>query len=42
MDFIDTEFDFTEGMFFVVLEVSERDFEDTAFEGIVGRFYESV
>jgi hypothetical protein len=38
LDFVDTEFDFAEGVLFVVLEVCEGDFEDAAFEGVVGGF----
>jgi hypothetical protein len=38
LHFIDAEFDFAEGVFFVLLEVCERDFEDAAFEGVVGGF----
>ena len=34
----DAEFDFAEGVVFVVLKVGERDFEDTAFEGVAGGF----
>ena len=36
LDFIDSELNFAECMVFVVLEVGERDFEDSTFEGIVG------
>ena len=38
LDFVDAEFDFSEGMFFVVLEVGEGNFENSAFEGVVGGF----
>ena len=38
LNFVDAEFDFTEGVVFVFLEVGERDFEDAAFEGVVGVF----
>jgi hypothetical protein len=38
LDFVDAEFDFTEGVVFVVLKVGEGDFEDAAFEGVVGVF----
>jgi hypothetical protein len=39
LDFVDTELDFAEGVFFVVLEVCKGDFEDAALERIVGGFY---
>jgi hypothetical protein len=39
LDFVDTEFDFTKGVFLIVLEVGEGDFEDTAFKRIIGGFY---
>jgi hypothetical protein len=38
LNFVDTELDFAEGVFFVILEVGERDFKDAAFKGIVGGF----
>ena len=38
LDFVDAELDFAEGVVFVVLEVGEGDFEDAAFEGVVGVF----
>ena len=38
LDFVNAELDFAEGMVFVVLQVRERDFEDAAFEGVVGGF----
>jgi len=38
LDFVDAEFDFAEGVFFVFLEVCEGDFEDSTFESIVGGF----
>jgi hypothetical protein len=38
LNFVDAEFDFTEGVFFIVLEVGEGDFKDSAFESIVGGF----
>ena len=38
LDFVDTELDFAEGVFFVVLEVCEGDFEDAALESVVGGF----
>jgi hypothetical protein len=38
LDFVDTEFDFTEGVFLIVLEIGEGDFEDTAFERIICGF----
>ena len=37
--FVDTELDLAEGVFLVVLEVGEGDFEDAAFEGVVGGFW---
>ena len=36
LDFVNAELDFAEGMVFVLLEVGKGDFEDAAFEGIVG------
>lgn len=36
LDFVDSQLDFSEGVVFIVLEVGEGDFEDTALEGIVG------
>ena len=33
---IDAEFDLAECVVFVLLEIGERDFEDAAFEGVVG------
>ena len=33
---VDAEFDLAEGVVFVFLQVGERDFEDAAFEGVVG------
>jgi hypothetical protein len=36
LDFVDAELDFAEGVVFVGLEVGERDFDDAAFEGVVG------
>ena len=38
LDFVDSELDFAEGVVFVVLQVGEGDFEDAAFEGVVGVF----
>jgi hypothetical protein len=38
LNFVDAEFDFTEGVFFVVLKVCEGNFKDTAFESVVGGF----
>ena len=38
LDFIDAEFDFAERVVFVFLEIGEGDFEDAAFEGVVGVF----
>jgi hypothetical protein len=38
LHFIDTEFDLSESVLFIVLEVCERDFEDTSLESIIGRF----
>ncbi len=38
LHFVDAEFDLAEGMVFVGLQVRERDFEDAAFEGVVGGF----
>ena len=36
LDFIDAEFNFAEGMVFILLEVGKGDFEDAALEGVVG------
>ena len=36
LDFVDAQLDLAEGVVLVVLEVSERDFEDTALQSIVG------
>ena len=36
LDFVAAQLDFAEGVVFVVLEVGEGDFEDAAFEGVVG------
>lgn len=36
LDFVDTELDLAESVVFVVLEIGERDLEDTALQGIVG------
>ena len=36
LDFVDAEFDLAEGVVFVFLEVGEGDFDDAAFEGVVG------
>jgi hypothetical protein len=36
LDFVDAELDFAESVVFVLLEVGEGDFEDAAFEGVVG------
>lgn len=36
LDFVDAELDFAEGVVFILLEVREGDFENAAFEGIVG------
>jgi hypothetical protein len=36
LDFVDAELDLAEGVVFVFLEVGEGDFEDAAFEGVVG------
>jgi hypothetical protein len=36
LDFVDAELDFAEGMVFVLLEVGEGDFENAAFQGVVG------
>ena len=38
LDFVDAELDFTEGVLFVVLEICEGDFKDSAFEGVIGGF----
>ncbi len=38
LDFVDAEFDLAEGVVFVILEIGEGDFEDAAFEGVVGGF----
>ena len=35
---VDAQLDLAEGVVLVVLQVRERDFEDTAFEGVVGGF----
>ena len=39
LDFVDAELDFTKGVFFVVLEVCEGDFENSAFESVIGGFF---
>lgn len=36
LDFVDAELDLAESVVFVVLEIGERDLEDTALEGVVG------
>jgi hypothetical protein len=36
LDFVDSELDLAEGVVFVILEIGERDFENAAFEGVVG------
>jgi len=36
LNFVDSEFDLSESVVFVVLEIGEGDFEDTALQGIVG------
>jgi hypothetical protein len=36
LDFVDTELDLAEGVFLVVLQVREGDFENTSLQGIVG------
>jgi hypothetical protein len=33
---VDAELDLAEGVVFILLEIGERDFEDAAFEGVVG------
>ena len=38
LDFVDAELDLAEGVFFVVLQVGERDFDNAALEGVVGVF----
>ncbi len=38
LDFVDSELDFSERMVFIVLEVGKGDFEDAAFECVVGVF----
>ena len=42
LDFIDAEFDFTEGMLLVILEICKGNFKDTTFECVVGGFYIST
>ena len=41
LDFINSQLDLSEGMIFIVLEVGEGDFEDSAFQGVVGIFQTS-
>lgn len=36
LDFVDAELDLAESMVFIVLEIGERDLEDTALQGVVG------
>jgi hypothetical protein len=36
LNFVNSELDLAEGVVFVVLEISEGDFEDTALQSIVG------
>jgi hypothetical protein len=36
LHFVDTELDFSEGVVFILLEIGKGDFEDAAFEGVVG------
>lgn len=36
LDFVDAELDLAESVVFVVLEIGERDLEDTALQGVVG------
>jgi hypothetical protein len=38
LDFVDPELDLAEGVVFILLEIGEGDFEDTALEGVVGVF----
>lgn len=38
LDFVDSEFDLAKGVILVLLKVGERDFEDAAFQSIVGVF----
>jgi hypothetical protein len=38
LDFVHTEFDFTESVFFVVLKVGQGDFKNTAFKSVIGGF----
>lgn len=38
LDFVHAEFDLSEGLFFVFVQVRERDFDDAAFERVVGVF----
>ena len=38
LHFVDSELDLAEGVVFVILEIGEGDFEDAAFEGVVGGF----
>lgn len=38
LNFLDLEFDFTEGVFLVVVQVSQGEFQNTIFEGVVGVF----
>ena len=35
---VDAQLDLAEGVVFIFLQVGERDFEDTTFEGVVGVF----
>lgn len=36
LHFIDTKLDFSEGMVFVILKIGKRDFENSAFQGVIG------
>lgn len=34
--FINSELDLAESMIFIILQIGKRDFEDSAFEGVIG------
>lgn len=38
LDFVDAELDLTEGLLLILVQVSERNFNDTTLERIVGIF----
>ena len=38
LDFVDAELDLTESLFLILVQVGERNFEDTTLERVVGIF----